>query len=337
MNLKRSDRLNRLYFLVLMLSDFIIVALSIVLAVKIRFGSLVTNSAPVSAMVGTWIFLVIAQILFMMVENLYVVRTTANKAMNLFRSIRMILIISVVFIVVLFVTHFPTRALLCSRLSVLITMVFWILLTVVARLVLLPRFFVRLLKILRFGKISVVICGPKSICRKVMLNLRRSPVYSHVLDIRIHEGSLPADIEEKASECLEILEETGCGELMAVFREESVSEIAAFCLRLRSSRTPFTVFSKRVPELGYFDPWITTGQYGALVLCGREWAGTSRLLWRFLDLLISIVGLVLLLPGHTDSRSLYSSEQPRRSILQTDKDRTREKALHLLQIQVHEG
>ena len=265
MNLRRSDRLNRLYFLVLMLSDFLIVALSIVLAVKIRFGSLDTASAPVSAMAGTWVFLVIAQILFMMVENLYVVRTTANKAMNLFRSIRMILIISVVFIVVLFVTHFPTRVLLCSRLSVLITMVFWIMLTVVSRLILIPRLFVRLLKMLRFGKISVKLCGPEAVCRKVMANLRKSPVYSHVLDISIHRGELPQDPEEKASECLKAMKESGCGELMTVFQDESISDIATFCLRVRRTRTPFTVFSERIPELGYFDPWITTGKYGALV------------------------------------------------------------------------
>ena len=296
MNLRRSDRLNRLYFLVLMLSDFLIVALSIVLAVKIRFGSLDTASAPVSAMAGTWVFLVIAQILFMMVENLYVVRTTANKAMNLFRSIRMILIISVVFIVVLFVTHFPTRVLLCSRLSVLITMVFWIMLTVVSRLILIPRLFVRLLKMLRFGKISVKLCGPEAVCRKVMANLRKSPVYSHVLDISIHRGELPQDPEEKASECLKAMKESGCGELMTVFQDESISDIATFCLRVRRTRTPFTVFSERIPELGYFDPWITTGKYGALVFCGREWTASSRVLWRLMDLLISIVGLILLLP-----------------------------------------
>ena len=108
MPFRRNCHLNRLYFFTLLICDFLILALAILLAVHLRFGSIYTASVPFSAIAGTWLFLAIAEVLLMMVEDLYAVRTTVNKAMNIFRTIRMIVTISVFFIVILFVTHFPS-------------------------------------------------------------------------------------------------------------------------------------------------------------------------------------------------------------------------------------
>ena len=153
MSLKRGFHLNRLYFFTLLMCDFLTLLLAIFLAVQLRFGSINTASAPVSAIAGTWIFLAIAEIMLMMVDNLYVVRTTMNKSMNIFRTIRMIITISVFFIFILFITHFPTGIFICSRLAVFLLMILWLVMTIISRLLIVPGIFPWILKILKFGKI----------------------------------------------------------------------------------------------------------------------------------------------------------------------------------------
>ncbi len=296
MSLKRSFQLNRLYFYTLLIFDFLTLLLAILLAVQLRFGSINTSSAPHSAIAGTWIFLAIAEIMLMMVDNLYVVRTTMNKSMNIFRTIRMIITISVLFIFVLFVTHFPTGIFICSRLAVFIIMMLWLGMTIVTRLLIVPRIFPRILKILRFGKITLVIFGEEAVCRKLMATLLKSPVYRSILDLRTHSDPMPDDPDERYTRCIEVLEMENASELSMVFGEENFDFIARFSLLTRRAGIPFSIYSRRFTELGYFDPWITANGYGALTFFSREYSRISNVLWRLSDILIALAGLLLFLP-----------------------------------------
>ncbi len=232
----------------------------------------------------------------MMVEDLYAVRTTVNKVMNIFRTIRMIVTISVFFIIVLFVTHFPTGIFICSRLAVLIMMILWLAMTLISRLIIIPRVFPWVLRILRFGKISLVIFGTETVCEKIRATMLKSLVYRVILDLKIHSDSLPDDPDERHTRCMDILESEKAAELIMVFDEEDFDFIARFSLLARCTGIPFTIYSRRIPELGYFDPWISIGSYGALSFCCREWTRISRTLWRISDILIAIVGLLVFLP-----------------------------------------
>jgi len=294
--LKRSYQLNKLYFFTLLICDFLILSISILLAVQIRFGSIYTASSPFSAMAGTWIFLAITEILLLMVEDLYAVRTTLNKAMNIFRIIRVIITISVCFIVVLFLTHFPTKIFLCSRLAVFMMMIFWLVMTIITRILIVPRIFPWFLRILRFGKISIIMFGAEAVCSRIRSIMLKSPIYSSILGISIHSNSIPDDPDERYNICMEVLTKENATELVIVFDEEDFNFIARFSLLTRRAGIPFSIYSKRFLELGYFDPWMTTNDYGALTFFSREWTAATRALWRLSDILIALAGLLLFLP-----------------------------------------
>lgn len=296
MPLRRTCYLNRLYYFTLLLSDFLIIALSILFAILIRFGSLDTATVPFSAIVGTWIFLTIAEILAMMVEDLYVIRTTVNRAMNIFRTIRTIITISVLFIVVLFLAHFPTNVFICSRLAVFILMILWLTMTIINRLLIIPRIFPCLLRILGFGKITMVLFGTNTVCKKIRSTFLKSPVYQQLFEFRICSQPLPDDPDERYTRCMEILKSKGATELIMVFEEEDFDSIARFSLLTRRVGIPFSVYSRRMMELGYFDPWITIDRYAALTFCSRKWTGIANALWRASDILIAFIGLLIFLP-----------------------------------------
>lgn len=285
-----------MYYFTLLISDFLIIALSILFSILIRFGSLNTATVPFSAIAGTWIFLVIAEILAMMVEDLYVIRTTVNKAMNIFRTIRIIVTISVFFIVVLFLAHFPTNIFICSRLAVFILMVLWLLMTIIARLLIIPRIFPWLLRILGFGKISMVLFGSPAACGKIRTTLLKSPIYRQLFELKIYSQPLPADPDERYTRCMEILKSEDATELIMVFDEEDFNSIARFSLLTRRAGIPFSIYSRRILELGCFDPWITTDKYAALTFCSRKQTGISSTLWRMSDILIAIIGLLVFFP-----------------------------------------
>ena len=296
MPLRRSSQLNRLFFITLLAGDMMIIGLSIAAAVLLRFGSLDTPSAPFSAMLGTWAFLVLAEATVMMVENLYLVRTTVNRSMNMFRTIRMILAISVIFIVVLFLTHFPDRLFISSRLSVLYMVVFWMSLTLFSRIVLFPRIFGLLIGLFRFRKIPMIIFAGPGTAVKIRNTLLRSRAYGRVLDLTLYTDDLPDDADGRFAECLEIMREHGASELMMVFEEEDFDFMARFSMLMRREGIPFVIFSRRIIELGYFDPWLTVGNYGALTFCSSRWSASSRLLWRMVDIAGAVIGMVVFLP-----------------------------------------
>jgi hypothetical protein len=266
------------------------------LAILIRFGSLNTATVPFSAIAGTWIFLIVTEILAMMLEDLYVIRTTVNRTMNIFRTIRTIITISILFIVILFLTHFPTNVLICSRLAVFILMLLWLTMTIITRLLIIPRIFPWLLRILRFKKISIVLFGTNTICRKIRSTLLKSPIYRQLFELKIHSQSLPDNPDERYARCMEILKSENATELIMVFDEEDFDSIAHFSLLVRRAGIPFSIYSRKILELGYFDPWITIDRYAALTFCSGKRTEISNTIWRVSDILIALVGLLIFLP-----------------------------------------
>ncbi len=296
MPFKLGFRINRLYFLALLVSDFTVLAVSILLAVLIRFGSLNTSAVPFTAMTGTWIFFAITELLFMMVENLYTVRTTVNRIMHIFRTTRLIIILSMLYIVALFMIHFPSNIFLSSRISVLLFIGFWLILTISMRIFVIPYIFPILLRVLRFRTSSIVLFGPLDVTVKIRSLLLKSPVFRKILKLRIYKHSLPDNPAERLTVCMETMKEDSSTELVMVFENEDFDFMAKFCLHAKNAGIPFSIYSKRIPELGYFDPWTSFGNYGALSFFSKEWSKTAERIWRIVDILLSISGLILLTP-----------------------------------------
>ncbi|OPL19455.1 MAG: hypothetical protein AVO35_10580 [Candidatus Aegiribacteria sp. MLS_C] len=296
MPLRRSHQINRLYFLTLLFYDFAIIAASILIAVRMRFGQFVSPEVPLTAMVGTWVFLNFFQMLAMMVENLYVVRTTVNRSMNIFRTVRMIFAITVLYILYLFLAHFPSDSYICSRLTIIYVMFFWISLTAVSRLLLVPRTFSLIARLLGMNRVPIIIFGDERISQSIRNSMMRSTAYAKLLDLSICSDRLPDDPDGKFQACMDIMEKRRAREIMMVFGNEDFDDIARFSMLTRRAGVPFVIFSTRILELGYFDPWLTTGNYGAMTFCSRGWTANFRRLWRLVDLAASITGIVLFLP-----------------------------------------
>jgi lipopolysaccharide/colanic/teichoic acid biosynthesis glycosyltransferase len=294
--LRRSYQLNRLYSITILFFDLIITAAAILIAVGIRFGGFSTPEVPVTALFGTWVFLNLFQVIIMMAENLYVVRTSVKRAMNTFMTIRMIFSIMVLYIVYLFLAHFPADSFICSRLTVLYIMFIWTSMSVVSRLLLIPGVFGFIGRLVRIGKIPLIIFGEEKVSAGIRQTILKSSAYRMALEVSLCTDPLPADPDERFTFCLEVLEKENASELMMVFQEEGFNEIARFSLLARRAGIPFVIYSPRIIELGYFDPWLTVDGYGAMTFCSKEWTAASRRLWRVVDILAAILGTVLFLP-----------------------------------------
>jgi len=59
--------------------------------------------------------------------------------------------------------------------------------------------------------------------------------------------------------------------------------ICPFLAAARYTGIPFAIYSRRIPELGFFDSWISIDSYGALSFCCREWTRIGFEKSQFLD------------------------------------------------------
>ncbi len=294
---KRGYALNRAYYLLLLFLDFVILAASIGIAVLMRFGTLDTQEAPFSAMLGTWVFFAVAMQLFSLIENLYAVRTTVNRTMNVFRTIRLILISVIIYVMLMFLTHFPEDTFISSRMVMLNFMLTWLVLSVLFRILIAPMIFGRAAKLFGFGPIRVLVFGRPLMTRKISDLLRNSPVYRRVLETVRVECALEDDPDERFAQCMGHMEEEDGDEFVMVFEEdEEIDFIAPFALAARRRGMPFTIYSPRITPLGYFDPWLTWRNFGALTFFSREWSPLTRRFWRLADILLAFLGLIVFSP-----------------------------------------
>ena len=107
---------------------------------------------------------------------------------------------------------------------------------------------------------------------------------------------LPDNPDDRYARCMEILKSENATELIMVFDEEDFDSIARFSLLVKRAGIPFSIYSRKILELGYFDPWITIDRYAALTFCSGKRTEISNTIWRAGDILIALVGLLIFLP-----------------------------------------
>jgi lipopolysaccharide/colanic/teichoic acid biosynthesis glycosyltransferase len=72
--------------------------------------------------------------------------------------------------------------------------------------------------------------------------------------------------------------------------------LARFVIRSREQGIYLSVFSRLFENLGYFDPWISFPERPAVVFFTPAVTRTTELFWRFIDMVVSAVLIVALLP-----------------------------------------
>jgi len=227
-----------MYFITLILVDFVVLAVAITLAVLLRFGTLSTSAVPLSAMALTWVFFAILQMLFSMVENLYAIRTTVNRTMSVYRTLRLILISASAYIIIQFLTHFPVQVFVSSRIAILLFLLFWTILSVLCRIIIVPWFFTNLLRLTRFSSINTIIFGPSETGLRIMRALSKSPINRQILKVRIHRGELADDPDTRFDQIRAVMKESGAVEFVMIFGDEDFNFIARFSMHARRARYP---------------------------------------------------------------------------------------------------
>jgi lipopolysaccharide/colanic/teichoic acid biosynthesis glycosyltransferase len=291
---RRRVDVGRYYFFTAILTDFVVLAAALTLAVLVRFGTIRPFHIPV--LFRTWLFFATGTVVASVVEHLYKLRTTVNWTMHLFRMVRLILMTSTLYVILFFLLHFPSRLFLDSRLAVTLFIVFWAVLWIPARTVVQPWLFA-----LVFGKpegkrLRVMLMGPKESTHLIARMLSQSRVYSRVIDIHCMVQEIPDDPEEVFGATRKNLEETGADEHAIVFSDHEFPTIAEYCRRCYHSGMKFAIYSSKVLDLRYFDPWLSLRDYGAVTFFGGGPGRMDAFITRVVDIIVSSLALALLSP-----------------------------------------
>ena len=148
------DRAFALWAFVL---DLIVVFVALAFAHFLRFGNL--SCMWSSHLLGTWAFYSLVFVLVAEMEGLYFTRTTVNWSMLEYRAVRVSLIVTLLYAVVIFMFRPPSEYFVHSRFIVVVSFFclvgFYFLLRVVA----FPYVFRLLIRPFMRGKVRVVIVG----------------------------------------------------------------------------------------------------------------------------------------------------------------------------------
>ncbi|MBC8428877.1 MAG: sugar transferase [FCB group bacterium] len=296
MSLRKSVRLNQFYYLTLLVSDTFLIALSLFCALLLRFGTLQLPMITPLSMLLTFIFFFLITQVISMLDDLYSVRSTVNKTMTTFRIIRLVTISMVLYIFMQFLLHSPEEYFIISRLALLYFMFLWIISMLLFRILIMPSIYCFLLRLFRFGKITICIFGESSIQDSFIRLLNNSLVYRYLLTYIKCEDELPVAPDDRFDFCMKFMKENNGNEFLMIFTDESVDTIATFAMLCNRVSVPFILFSKEFLNLKYFDSWLSTNKHGALVFCSEKWTSQANFLWRMTDILLSIIGIIIFSP-----------------------------------------
>lgn len=277
------------------MADVAVVAAALLTAVMIRFQGL--QGFPLSEYLGTGLFFFLGYYTTSVVENLYSLRTTLNKPMLLYRTMRMVFIVTGAFILLVFLFKGARNIFINSRFVIVLNMFAFLLYSLITRIFLLPGIFQILYGGKRRRRSNLLIAGNPEKNSQVSGLLRKSKLYSTGERIVASPVSLPEAAEDISSCILENMAEKNCSGAVVLFdSRHSMNCIAETCTVLNDSGIPFVMYGPEVFSLGYFDPWFSLQDYGAITFILRGRKEKTFNLARITDVVLSILALVILFP-----------------------------------------
>jgi lipopolysaccharide/colanic/teichoic acid biosynthesis glycosyltransferase len=290
---RRKDA-ERYFYATAIVTDMVIIAAALVLAVTVRFGSV--RSYPLPALVRTWAFFAAGAFVSSVVEHLYRLRTTVNGTMHVFRMVRIILTTSIIYVILFFLLHFPSRLLLDSRLAVSLFILFWGVLWIPARTLLQPWIFAALFGRPEGKRLRVMLIGPGETCAEIGRMLCRSWTYCRMIEVFCIDAEIPDDPKEIFRLTMENMERTGADQHAVIFSDHGFPVIAEYCQFCYRAGMRFAIYSPRVLDLRYFDPWLSLRDHGAVTFFGGGQGRGYRLVIRLGDILVSSAALLVFAP-----------------------------------------
>ncbi|MCD4707168.1 MAG: sugar transferase [Candidatus Sabulitectum sp.] len=291
----RTLSLNSRYYVAAVMADVFTVAAALALAVIIRFGRF--SAFPITEYLGTASFFMLGYYVISVMENLYSVRTTLNRPMLLYRTLRMTFMVTGSFMLMVFLFKETRLLFIDSRFVIVFNMFAWLVLSLAVKLVILPNLFRFLYGGKRSSRSNLLVAGNPVRNRNIASLLRSSAIYASDQRVIQWPDILPTDPCELTDAVLEQMNEKSCSGAVILFDERhDFNCIAESCVKLNDSGIPFVIYGPKIFELGYFDPWFSLSDYGALTFLKKGKRSIQISIRRFSDVLLSAAGLVLLSP-----------------------------------------
>lgn len=277
------------------IADLLIVSCSLILAVLVRSGRL--DAFPPSEYLGTGAFLFLGYYITSVVENLYSVRTTLNRPMLLYRVMRMTFIVTGLLMLFVFMLKGARLIFIDSRFVIVFNMFIFMISTLLVKLFILPRLFMLLYGGKRSSRSNMLIAGNPSRNRKITALLRKSVIYSSEERVMQWSEPLPETTEEIVRTVCERLDEQNCSGVILLFDDRhTMDTIAESCVMFHDIGVPFVIYGNEILDLGYFDPWFSLDDYGAMTFIKTTRRPGVITMGRFYDVLIAVLSLIILSP-----------------------------------------
>lgn len=290
----KTLKLNRIYQALAVLTDTLCLAAAFIPAVIIRFRR--PDIYPVSTYLATWAFYALWLFVFGIVENLHSFRTSMNRTMYSYRMIRLVLVTTAIYALFVFLFRNNRGMFIESRIVIVLLMFTWAILGILGRMVVLPWFYEAFHRCFGITGSRAMVTGKPKTVNRIAAIIRKAPVYRNTHSVVINSGKLPEEPGEIFAHCMKLCSEHRCDQLYLLFEDHDLNCVAETSIMLHDAGVPFVIFSRHILNLGYFDPWLSLEDYGAVSFLKRGRATKNDLPARVLDIVASLTALLVLSP-----------------------------------------
>lgn len=290
----KGDRLDSTYVVLSTASDIVAIALSLLLAMQIRFGAFGFNH--MSALLGTFAFYCLCSLLLSDMETVHRARTCLNRSLLAYRMIRIALFTTVLYVIMIFLFKLPPAFFINSRLVVVMLFSFWCTLSILFRLAL-PWLVIALRDsgVLRLEKVRILACGEETTLERVRKLLTKSVMYRKTLEFVTGPSDAPCSLGDLEGYIRRMGEE-GCDDLCIAAENVDYDTVARFVTSCQRLGISLSFYSPLFENLGYYDSWISFPDMPAVVFFNPPMSAAGDRLWRLVDTVIASMLLVALLP-----------------------------------------
>lgn len=287
--------LNSRYYLAGVIADIFTVSLALCLSIWIRFGRVF--ACTTSEFIGTASFFFLGYYTVSVIENLYSIRTTLNRSMLLYRILRMTFAVTGTFMLLIFVIKDTPTIFINSRFVIVFNMMSWLILTIATKLIILPNIFKSLYSGKRSNRSNLLIAGNPLRNRSIAALFRKSTVYSTGNRIIQWPNPLPENSSEIVKSILEQVSLKKCSGTVLLFDNHHTFDcIANTCIELFDEGIPFVIYGPTIQRLGYFDPWFSLIDYGAISFLKKGKRKIEFSLSRVIDITLAMLAFIVLSP-----------------------------------------
>ena len=216
--------------------------------------------------------------------------------MHGYRAIRVCLFVTIMYSLAMFSLRLPAKYFIESRLVIVITFLILLGNYFIFRILALPALLSGVFGCIAKGKIRIAVTGENEHFQTLRKLCRKSAIYrKHMELIHVSEPP-PGDRAEWIDFHVKMARELGTNDLCICDDEASFGDFAVSAWTLRQEGLYVSFFSKIFQNLGYYDPWLSTTKRAAKVFFTDRIGPFGEFLWRFVDIVVAALALLVLSP-----------------------------------------